>query len=78
MFSEEAKIQFLQEPNLKAYIETAERYLRETSCVSLIGEEAERYARVGKHVRLAKELYNRHIEDGILVSYKCKTPYVLD
>ena len=78
MFTFEAEVRFLHEPNLKEYIESTEKYLRETDYFALNDRDSERYERREEHLRLAKQIYNQHIEDGSLVSYRGKTPYDLD
>ena len=78
MFTYEAELGFLHEPNLKEYIERTEKYLRETDYFSLNDKNAETYERKEEHLRLAKQRYNEYVKDGSLVSYRGKTPYNLD
>ena len=78
MFTYEAELRFLHEPNLKEYIDSTEKYLRETDYFALNEKESERYESREEHLRLAKQIYNEYVEDGSLVSYKGKIPYDLD
>ena len=78
MFTYEAELRFLHEPNLKEYIESTEKYLRETDYFSLNEKQSERYENKEEHLRLAKQIYNQYVEDGSLVSYRGKTSYNLD
>jgi len=78
MFTYEAELRFLHESYLKEYIESTEKYLRETDYFALNERDSERYERKEKHLRLAKQIYNQYVEDGSLISYRGKKPYDLD